>query len=55
MAAIVRHIKVFAAGMQNDEIVDKLHVALTEGHLNRHARAMTERVEIIEDSDLLSA
>ena len=39
--------------MQNDEIVDELHVALTERHFDCHAGAMTERVEIIEDLDFL--
>jgi hypothetical protein len=53
MAATVRRITVFAAGMQNDEIVDELHVSLAKHHLDRHAWAMTERVEIIENLNFL--
>ena len=33
--------------MQNDEIVDELHIATSKFHFDRHARASTDGIEIV--------
>ena len=44
MAFSAWFVTVFASGMQNDEVVDELHIAFLEGHFYRYTRAITEFV-----------
>ena len=53
MSLIFQGVSIFGSRMEDDEIVDELHVAAPKFHFHCHSWAMAERIEVIEHFDLI--